>query len=350
MNFLKRLTTLVPVVLILACAPAAFAEPGELEPGEAGALEFSLLFEELKQDYFENMSEHWQSPFFAELAADEQYYFDALNTLAAQYDLPVSDSYWGCNIVFWAVAELDFYCGLMNMEWPWWDEWEEALSVGAYFEELVIHKLRQAVAGTDEAVLIDTYTEMLGASYQHLLRFAQKLYVHPLDYRAQILTQGAVDAVLIEAIAANTADFEINPGLNDAWYEPESNGQGFFLTVYPEQESVFLGWFTYDMAFPGQDAIAELGDPCQRWLTAQGPFSGSQAELVLYNAKGGLFDKALPEPELEPIGSILLQFENCESGMVSYEMPELGLSGVIPIRRLAPDNVAACEARAFMAD
>ena len=225
-----------------------------------------------------------------------------------------------------------------------------ATSVGAFFEELTIHELQQAIAHTDEQVLIDTYTEMLGMTYFHLLKLAEQLYVHPLDYAAQLLDQGVVDAALIEAISTNASGFEINPGLNDAWYEPATNGQGFFLTVYPEREMVFLGWFTYDMAFPGQDAIAELGDACQRWLTAQGTYNGSQAELVIYNAKGGLFDQALPAPALEAIGSIFLQFENCGSGIVSYDLPELGLSGGIPIQRLASDNVAACEAYPYTSE
>ena len=106
-----------------------------------------------------------------------------------------------------------------------------------------------------------------------------------------------------------------------------------------------MGWFTYDMALPGQFAIAEVGDPCQRWLTAQGTYNGSRADLVVYNSSGGLFDNASPSPGLEPIGSINLQFENCRSGTVRYNLPEAGLSGVIPIQRLSPDNIAACEAR-----
>ena len=190
------------------------------------------------------------------------------------------------------IPALNFYCGLV-MEWPWWDEWEEALSVGAYFEELAIHELQQAIEYTDEQLLIDTYTEMLGMTYSHLLKLAEQLYVHPLDYTAQLLDQSVVDAALIEAIAMKTDGFGINPGLNDAWYEPATNGQGFFLTVFPERKMVFLGWFTYDMAFPGQEAIAELGDACQRWLTAQGTYDGARADLVVYNARGGLFDQAV---------------------------------------------------------
>ena len=349
MKLFQSLTRMLCMAFLLSSAAAVFADTGDMDSAEAKALEFSVLLAELKQWYYEDMSEHWQSPLFSELAADEQISYETLSDIAAQYGVEISDQYWGCNIVFAGVPALNFYCGLV-MEWPWWDEWEEALSVGAYFEELAIHELQQAIEYTDEQLLIDTYTEMLGMTYSHLLKLAEQLYVHPLDYTAQLLDQSVVDAALIEAIATKADGFGINPGLNDAWYEPATNGQGFFLTVFPERKMVFLGWFTYDMAFPGQEAIAELGDACQRWLTAQGPYDGSQADLVIYNAKGGLFDQALPAPELEAIGTIFLQFENCKNGIVSYDLPGLGLSGDIPIQRLAPDNVAACEAQAYPSD
>lgn len=29
-------------------------------------------------------------------------------------------------------------------------------------------------------------------------------------------------------------DFEINPGLNDTWHEPGIDGQGCFVSVFPE--------------------------------------------------------------------------------------------------------------------
>ena len=35
-------------------------------------------------------------------------------------------------------------------------------------------------------------------------------------------------------------EFVINSGLNDAWYYPETDGQGFFITVFPDLETVSL--------------------------------------------------------------------------------------------------------------
>jgi len=52
------------------------------------------------------------------------------------------------------------------------------------------------------------------------------------------------------------ATFEINPGLNDAWYNPATNGQGFLITVFPELKQLFLAWFTFDIERPAEDVIA----------------------------------------------------------------------------------------------
>ena len=346
MKRFKNALAALAAALVFCCAPSAMATPGDFDSVEADALEFVVLFAELKKWYFEDMGGHWQSADFAGFAVDEQESFAVVSEIAERYGLTVPDEYWGCNIVFWDVEELNFYCGLLIFDSSWWDEWEEAVRVGAYFEELGIRELQHALDVTDEQELIDAYTQMLGVAYVHLLKFASILYVHPLDYEAQILDQSVVDAALIEAMGMVSDEFEITPGLNDAWYEPATNGQGFFLTVYPDTATVFMGWFTYDMEFPGQEAIASLGDACQRWLTAQGTYDGSTANLVVYNSSGGLFDTAQPTPALEAIGTVTLEFESCSSGFVSYELPDIGLSGVIPIQRLAADNIAACEARA----
>jgi len=95
---------------------------------------------------------------------------------------------------------------------------------------------------------------------------------------------------------------------------------------------------------PGAESTkVGLGSSDQRWLTAQGRYEGAQADLQVYVTAGGLFDSEEPLPETVPDGSILLNFDNCNSGMVSYDIPSIGLNGVIPIERVAADNVAHCE-------
>lgn len=139
--------------------------------------------------------------------------------------------------------------------------------------------------------------------------------------------------------------FEINPGLNDAWYNPLTAGQGLLVTVFPETRVLFLAWFTYDVERPAPDVTAVLGDPGHRWLTAQGSYEGDTAVLDIQVSSGGVFDSALPQvaPPVQD-GTMVITWSDCESAQVSYEIESLGISGQIPIERIVPDNVALCEA------
>ena len=78
----------------------------------------------------------------------------------------------------------------------------------------------------------------------------------------------------------------INPGMADAWYAPETSGQGFFIVVFPETELVFLSWFTYDAERPHPATPSGLGEPGHRWITAQGGFDGNVATLDAHRRAG----------------------------------------------------------------
>ena len=138
---------------------------------------------------------------------------------------------------------------------------------------------------------------------------------------------------------------QINAGLNDAWYNPITDGQGFLITVFPDIQEMFVAWFTYDTERPPEDVTAMLGEPGHRWLTAQGPYEGDTANLTIFVTEGGVFDSAEPatSTDLEGDGILTLEFADCSEGLVSYEITSLGISGEIPIQRIAPDNISLCE-------
>ena len=87
---------------------------------------------------------------------------------------------------------------------------------------------------------------------------------------------------------------ELNAGLDDAWFNPATDGQGFVITVFPEIKQVFLAWFTYDTVRPAEDGVALLGEPGHRWLTAQGPYEGNTANLTIFVTEGGVFQALIP--------------------------------------------------------
>lgn len=138
--------------------------------------------------------------------------------------------------------------------------------------------------------------------------------------------------------------FEINAGISDAWYNADTNGQGFLVVVWENIRMMFVAWFTYDIERPPGDVQAILGDPRHRWLTAQGPFSGDTATLDIYVTSGGVFDSAEPDVGT-PLkdGSMQVKFTGCNAGVITYLIPSSGLSGEIPIERIVLDNVSLCE-------
>lgn len=143
------------------------------------------------------------------------------------------------------------------------------------------------------------------------------------------------------------SSFRINAGLNDAWYFPDTDGQGFFINVFPNIGYVSLAWFTYDTELPPVEASANLGDPGHRWLTAVGPIDGKQVLMNIEMTSGGIFDTETEIDRTDPPGSdgtILLTFDNCSTGTIKYDIPSINRQGTVPIERVAFDNIALCEA------
>ena len=148
------------------------------------------------------------------------------------------------------------------------------------------------------------------------------------------------------SVQSGPPPFVMNAGLNDAWFNPLTDGQGFFVTVFPVLGIVNLAWFTYDTVLPDPDASANLGDAGHRWLTATGTIEGNRAVMNIDITSGGLFDTATTIEHTDPAGSdgtITLTFEDCNSGLVEYDITSTDQQGSVPIQRITSDNVALCE-------
>lgn len=149
----------------------------------------------------------------------------------------------------------------------------------------------------------------------------------------------------INVIETGEAGLAINPALSDAWYDPATAGQGFFIIVWQDLQLMFLSWFTYDTERPPEDVAAILGEPGHRWLTAQGPYAGDTATLDVFLTEGGVFDAAEPAPGAAvQVGTISITWSGCNAGELTYDLPAVNRAGSIPIERIVLDNVAACEA------
>ena len=62
---------------------------------------------------------------------------------------------------------------------------------------------------------------------------------------------------------------------------------------------------------------------------------------------GGIFDTSTEIERTDPPGSdgtLVLIFDDCNSGTIGYDIPSINRQGLIPIRRVAHDNIVLCEA------
>lgn len=159
----------------------------------------------------------------------------------------------------------------------------------------------------------------------------------PLDF-GDAPQEGAFFFVL-----APPAPFRLNAGLNGSWFNPATAGQGFFLDVFDNINQIFLAWFTYDLERPGMGAVAMIGDPGHRWLTAFGPFEGGKAQLDIEWTTGGVFDTVSPAPTQTVDGTIELEFTDCNSGTFGYDLGTANAVGEVPMQRIANDGIALCE-------
>lgn len=137
-----------------------------------------------------------------------------------------------------------------------------------------------------------------------------------------------------------SGEFVITEGVNGAWANFDTLGQGQLMEVYPDINLLFSAWFTWDTTQPDAGETANVGDPNHRWLTAQGGYEGDTATLVLYTASGGLFDD--PAPVQNPAsGTMSIRFLSCNEAEVTYELGDR--SGSYTMNKIANDNVATCD-------
>ena len=129
---------------------------------------------------------------------------------------------------------------------------------------------------------------------------------------------------------------EINPGMNGAWANLGTLGQGVFFDVIEESSQLFMGWFTYETA-AGQQSDPQLRP--HRWLVALGPYGGDTADLELLAVSGGRFN--LPDPVTEtPVGNARVIFRSCTEAEFEYQF-DGGPSGSFRVSRLLPGTL--CE-------
>lgn len=141
---------------------------------------------------------------------------------------------------------------------------------------------------------------------------------------------------LAQVAAAQEPPMLVNYGINGSWYEPATSGQGLVLDLVPSSNLLAAYWFTYPLEGGGRE-----------WYLAVGDINGDRVEFTVYQTENGVFDRFNPV-ETNAVGSATLHFSSCSEAYWNYTIETDGISGEIPLQRIAPDYF--CEAFLAMAN
>ncbi|MEE4303346.1 MAG: peptidylprolyl isomerase [Wenzhouxiangella sp.] len=127
--------------------------------------------------------------------------------------------------------------------------------------------------------------------------------------------------------------FPLMPDHSGSWFDPDNGGVGFNVEI------------ANDASGQGPIAIVywyNFAEGAQFWLTGQANFEYGDSEVTvdLFSAESGTFQNA--ESEFEDYGTLTLQFDGCDTGTFSYDMPGFG-SGDIDVTRLSTPEGYRCE-------
>jgi hypothetical protein len=343
----------------LASGPKGDPPSGGLSEGEETTLVYMREEEKMARDVYLELHDYWDAPLFDSIAFSEQRHMDSLKTRIEFHGIedPVKDDSVG------SFTDDD----IRDMFDKFVAQGEQALylydayKVGAEIEEVDILDLMDAIEETDNIPLGQIYSNLLTGARNHFRAFVEQIYLLGEEYDPQLMSDDLYREIAEDCWGPQGPGpgpgqdpepgtepgpgMNINAGLTDAWYDPDTDGQGFFIAVYPNKQVIFLSWFTYDTERPDEGVTANLGDPGHRWMTAQGPYSGPIAELEVTQTSGGVFNDEVAEAARQPGGSILLQFQDCNTATVTFDLllnDGSTMADVIPIQRIATDNVGRC--------
>ena len=157
------------------------------------------------------------------------------------------------------------------------------------------------------------------------------------------------DAVMLQSVTELDPPLVLNSGLNGAWFNPETSGQGILMEYLPkssaeEQDIAFMAWFTYDSEEPNENETTQVGAPGQRWLTGIGDANHELKSITfeITITSGGLFDNTQTVTHATGKGTMTITFEDCLNATATYTLTNSGFTGSFPLVRISPANENLC--------
>lgn len=143
-------------------------------------------------------------------------------------------------------------------------------------------------------------------------------------------------ALLMMILAAPAAAVEVTGSFSGWWDQPEQQNHGLIVVITGANTGIKTGavyWAHYD----------DQGNPS--WLLAEGDIIGDTIDATVYEVDGVSFGQpADPDANnVEPIGTMQIQFDDCNSGNVTYDTINVIVgTGGFPISRLSNQPGAPC--------
>ena len=177
--------------------------PSTLQPltsDEISTMLFVREEEKLARDVYLSLYERWQLSVFQTIALQsEQKHMDKMQSLlkAANLTDPVVDNTVGA---FTNPEILQLYTDLLARGSSSADA---ALQVGAYIEEYDIVDIKaaidEAIAGSNQLAVLDTYMNLLCGSRNHLRSFVKQIAANGISYQPQLLSSTELNAIISTA-------------------------------------------------------------------------------------------------------------------------------------------------------
>ena len=122
----------------------------------------------------------------------------------------------------------------------------------------------------------------------------------------------------------------INP--SGAWYDPAQDGHGLQFELLAGNR-VLAFWYTFDPA----------GDPA--YFIGDGSYDGNNVVLTNLRPVGSFFPPNFNASQisLQPFGSMLVSFESCSSGKVTFDLPQGFGRGSMNLTRLTQPAGVGCD-------
>lgn len=135
---------------------------------------------------------------------------------------------------------------------------------------------------------------------------------------------GSTQLIRLTNLAPDGTASSLPPGIAGAWFDPETDGQGWFVEIL-NATTALVYWFTYD----------ENGN--QAWNLGTGNIFGNSIVLPDNLAGTGTgFGAAFnaDDIDLHPFSMLTMEFLDCASGTMSYLTADGQQTGSFPLQRL----------------